>query len=172
MSSSPFDKVVSINTKLDEKLDTELNVRTKRRPKKRLISFVKQDIKIEPGRITLTLPIHTVSEGNNFDPWREKKRRHDIQKKTVWAHVYPLKNSVNFPCTIKLTRIAPKFMDYWDNLPMSLKYIVDALCSEITGEHRPGLADNDSRINIVSPYNQEHYSENKQAYGVRIELEF
>ena len=35
-----------------------------------------------------------------------------------------------------VNRFAPNELDEFDNLPMSFKYIVDAICAIITGEHR------------------------------------
>lgn len=67
---------------------------------------------------------------------------------------------------ILFVRYAPKTLDKHDNLPMSLKWIVDQTCSEITNEHRPGLADNFKDIDI-------HYDQvvSKQYY-VKIVITF
>jgi hypothetical protein len=39
-------------------------------------------------------------------------------------------------------------LDKFDNLPMSFKYIVDAVCAIITGNYVAGKADSDERISI------------------------
>jgi len=103
---------------------------------------------VKLGRIELTLPIRTVSEANNFDPWQKKHKRHKAQKRTVFFALVNLKRYITLPCTITFVRYAPKPLDKHDNLPMSLKWICDSTCAEITGEHRPGLADNFQDINI------------------------
>lgn len=51
-----------------------------------------------------------------------------------------------------MTRHAPKKLDRHDNLPMSLKYILDACCAVITNDYRPGRADDDENIQVT--YNQ------------------
>lgn len=116
------------------------------------------------GRVVLTLPIRTVSEANNFDHWTKKHKRHRRQQKTLALILNPVKSSITLPCHIKLTRIAPKKLDKWDNLPMSLKYILDACCAIITGDFRPGRADDNESITVS--YDQEYSSQ----YGVIIEI--
>lgn len=54
----------------------------------------------------------------------------------------PIKHLVKLPCTLKVTRFAPKPLDRHDNLPYSAKWVMDQLCAEITGDLRPGRADN------------------------------
>lgn len=119
---------------------------------------------ILPGKVILTLPIPTVSEANNFDHFRVKHKRHVLQKKTVALFLNPVKTKVSLPCNIKITRLAPKKVDKWDNLPMSLKWILDACCAIVTGDFRPGRADDDERITVT--YDQEVRS----YYGVIIEI--
>lgn len=45
-----------------------------------------------------------------------------------------------------MTRISRKFLDEHDNLPCSMKYIVDELAAYLTNDFRSGQADNDDRI--------------------------
>lgn len=121
---------------------------------------------VEPGKVTMTLPIRTVSEANNFDPWTKKHKRHKSQKRTVFFAMINLKRYITLPCTITFIRYAPKSLDRHDNLPISMKYICDQVCAEITQEHRPGLADNFQDINIK--YDQII----SKTYAVKIIIEF
>jgi hypothetical protein len=74
--------------------------------------------------------------------WSEKGRRHILQKQAVYLILRPHKSIYNLkPCTITLTRLAPDQLDKYDNLPMSMKWILDAVCELITNDLRPGRAD-------------------------------
>ena len=92
-------------------------------------------------QIIITEPIKLANEANSSEGWRAKHARHKAQKKAVFVATLPIKHLIKMPCTLKVTRFAPKELDRHDNLPYSAKWLVDALCSEITGDHRPGLAD-------------------------------
>lgn len=131
------------------------------RPLKRLIGHKTE---IFNGKVVIHLPVITVSEANNFDYWTKKNDRHKLQKRVVAAFIKPVKDKIILPCEIRLTRIAPRKLDRWDNLPMSVKYILDAICAHITGDFRPGRADDNAGI-IVS-YDQRTSPE----YGVIIEI--
>lgn len=116
--------------------------------------------------IELTLPIRTISEANCFEPWQKKHKRHKSQKKIVFFSILEYKYLIKLPCVITFIRYAPKALDKHDNLPISMKWICDALCAEITGEHRPGLADNFEGLTIK--YDQ---VKSKQ-YAVKIIITF
>lgn len=73
---------------------------------------------------------------------------------------------VRLPCKIKLTRIAPRFLDKHDNLPMSMKYIVDALCEILKPGLAAGRADEGDDIEIS--YDQIKLG--KKEYAVRIAI--
>lgn len=117
-------------------------------------------------RVILSLPLKTVSEANCTQPWRTRHKRHKAQKNAVFFAFLEVKHLVKLPCTLTFVRHAPKFLDKHDNLPMSQKWLCDALCAEITGEYRPGLADNSDEIEIK--YDQIKSS----VYGVKIIIEF
>lgn len=136
--------------------------------RKKPIKLVKEEIQadIPNGKISMVLPIETISEGNCFEPWRNKHARHTKQKKIVRMAMLPLKYSITLPCQITFCRIAPGTLDEHDNLPMSLKYIVDAIASEITGDYRPGRADGNK--GLTWKYEQEK----GPAYGVKIQIEW
>ncbi len=119
-----------------------------------------------PGMIVLTLPLRTVSEANCFEPWQKKHKRHKAQKKAIFFAILEHKHLIQLPCRITFIRYAPKPLDKHDNLPISQKYICDQLCAEITNDHRPGRADDNSQIEIK--YDQVK----SKVYGVKIIIEF
>jgi len=122
--------------------------------------------KIEPGCVEIMLPVKTVSELNCSEHWTKKHKRHKIQQRSVAMILKPIKDSITIPCNIHLIRYAPRKLDKHDNLPASMKYILDACCAIITGDFRPGRADDDERISFS--YDQITYP----YYGVRILFTF
>lgn len=128
----------------------------------------KLDAKIEKteNSLSITLPILTKSEANCFEPWQTKHKRHKAQQRLIAYALNPHKHLINLPCSLTLTRLAPHTLDAHDNLPMSFKYITDAICAIITGNHTSGKADSDPRISIA-------YSQTKStAYGIKIDIIF
>ena len=121
---------------------------------------------VKENLITLTLPIRTVSEANNFEHWQKSHKRHKSQKKIVFFALLEVKHLIRLPCKITYIRFAPKTLDKFENLPMSFKYINDQVCAEITGDHVPGRADGDERITLAC---DQVKSKN---YGVKIIIEF
>lgn len=121
---------------------------------------------VNPERVEITLPLRTVSEMNCSEHWTKKHKRHRIQEKTVVLSLNPVREHIKLPCHITLTRYAPRKLDKHDNLPISLKYILDACCAIITGDFRPGRADDDERISIS--YDQVKYPH----YGVKVLFTF
>ncbi len=94
-----------------------------------------------PKRVDLinswNLKIKTVSEANMFEHWTSKYKRHKNQKvriKLKWLEAD--KKILTLPIHIELIRIATRSLDEKDNLPMSFKYISDALAECFV----PGLA--------------------------------
>lgn len=131
-------------------------------------SWAKRSAKFElsPGKVLVDLPLRTKSEANCFEPWRVKYARHQEQKRAVALALTPAREQIRLPCRIMLTRYAPDELDVFDNLPVSFKYIVDAVCSIITGEYRAGKADSDKRITIACD------QEKSKEYGIRIEITY
>lgn len=131
--------------------------------------------------VLVTLPILTVSEANGgvkksfkrggktcykAEHWMDKHVRHKRQKGMVGLMLKKHAPLLKLPCLVTLTRYAPDKLDRHDNLPMSMKWILDAVCEIITGDYRPGKADEDERIEVK--YNQITSKE----YGVRILITF
>jgi hypothetical protein len=121
---------------------------------------------IGQGFVSLTLPIRTVSELNSSDHWTKKHKRHKNQQKIVALALNPVKHHIPIPCNIHLVRYAPGKLNKHDNLPASMKYIVDSCCAIITGDFRPGRADDDERITFT--YDQVKH----ESYGVKILFTF
>lgn len=134
-----------------------------------------------PDWIEVTLPIFTASEANGGvkisfkrngktcyknEHWSDKHRRHKHQKTMVFIFLQKYQNFFLLPCYITLTRYAPRKLDQADNLPMSLKYILDAICAVVTGDYRPGRADSSELIDVS--YAQEFSKE----YFVKIFIKF
>jgi hypothetical protein len=129
---------------------------------------VKEMMKSEicEGKLMITLPLRTKSEANCFEHWTVKHKRHKSQQAMVALALKPFHEQIRLPCKILLTRFAPNKLDKHDNLPMSFKYIVDAICSIITGNFISGKSDSDDRISIE--YDQSLSKE----YGIKIEIIF
>jgi hypothetical protein len=117
------------------------------------------------GTIELVVPILTVSEANSREHWHKQAARHQKQKQLIKVYMLPVRSKLTLPCRVHITRLAPRKLDKRDNLPMSLKYVVDSLCEEMTGDYTPGRADSDDRIDVI--YSQETSKE----YGIRIKFE-
>ncbi len=133
--------------------------RKKRTEVKRTAKF-----EIHDKKLSLDLPLRTVSEANCFEHWTKKHKRHKDQQRMVAIFLRPHRDKIKLPCKIMLTRFAPDKLDAFENLPMSFKYVVDAVCAIITGDYRAGRADSDDRISLAC--NQVQSKE----YGIRIEI--
>lgn len=134
--------------------------------KKKPVAKIPMKTEVTNGKVLIDLPLQTKSEANCFEPWQVKHGRHTQQQKLVALAMNPLRDKIKLPCKLMLTRFAPDELDKFDNLPMSFKYIVDAICSIITGDYRPGHADSDKRISIACDQVQ------SKEYGIRIEITF
>jgi hypothetical protein len=96
--------------------------------------------------ISWHLPIKIANEANSSEHWLKTSKRHKLQKKRIKLQFLKEKPKINLPCTCVLTRIAPRKLDEHDNLRSSMKWCVDAIAAELTGNHIPGQADSDKRI--------------------------
>jgi hypothetical protein len=134
--------------------------------KSRLKGKISMKSEVCEGKVTLDLPIRTKSEANCFEPWRVKHARHKEQQKIVSLALNPVRDKIKLPCKIMLTRFAPDLLDTFDNLPVSFKYIVDAVCAIITGNYVAGRADGDKRLTIACDQVK------SDAYGIRIEITY
>ncbi len=129
-------------------------------------------------KIAFTLPIKTISESNVREPWFKAHRRHKTQRTIVRLALS--RNSIEwaFPLEITLTRIAPRFLDVEENLPMAFKWIKDEIGACIFPERvvhyrnkggtivrNTGHADSDARVTWC------YAQEKGKIPSVRIEIE-
>lgn len=89
-----------------------------------------------------------MNEANSRDHWTTKAKRHKKQSHDVTLALSVVLKDHPLPCKIKLTRIAPRKLDQWDNLPMAFKWILDAIASIIIPGKAKGQADSDSRLQV------------------------
>ena len=94
------------------------------------------------GPVMLTLdPFRLDSVGNLREHWAQKARRTKHQRSTVYRWLqqgYGLRCPFSVPLTITLTRIAPRFLDATDNLPMACKAVMDGISDYLVGEYLKG----------------------------------
>lgn len=160
------DGSISIRKSSSRQKNRSGNTKVATKKKNGLEGLIKLKSEVREGSVILDLPLRTISEANNFEHWTKKHKRHKAQQLLVATTLRPLKDKIKMPCKITLTRFAPHELDRFDNLPMSLKYIVDAVCAIITGNYMPGQADSDKRITLACDQIK------CQEYGIRIEISF
>lgn len=119
------------------------------------------------GKISITMPIRTISEANTSEHWSKKAHRHKRQKFLTRLMFQKCVPYIELPCVIKLTRIAPRALDY-DNLCCSMKWCLDAICDCLVPGLKPGRADGDHRIQV------KYYQEKgrPKEYALKIEVVF
>lgn len=111
----------------------------------------------------IEFPLKIVSVQNTSSNWRAVARR----RKDEFDETFVQMKFVNkvarptFPCTVKLTRIAPRQLDSHDNLRTGFKGPVDALAAWLE------IKDNDPRV--TWEYAQERGA--PKQYAVRVEIE-
>lgn len=178
----PFDNALISNRKAPRRSKRRLgNTKVAVSKENCLNGGLKQFAEKGNGWIEITMPILTVSEANGGaktaykrngktcykgEHWTEKHRRHKLQKGSVSLLLRPHRDCLSMPCNITLTRYAPDKLDRFDNLPMSLKWVLDAVCEIITGDTRPGHADSHEGIRDVK-YSQIVSKE----YGVKVRVQ-
>jgi hypothetical protein len=164
--SRSSDGSISISNGHRSSQNASSNAKVAIKIKKRATALISMKSEVCEGKVVLDLPLQTVSEANCFEHWTAKNARHKHQRRVVALALKPLCDKIKLPCKIHLTRVAPNELDAFENLPMSFKYIVDAVCAIITGDYRPGRADSDKRITLSC-------DQIKSAeYGVRISFTF
>ena len=50
------------------------------------------------------------------------------------------------PCKVVITRVSPRMLDSIDNLPMSVKFVIDTVADLLIPGLKPGRADGDKRV--------------------------
>ena len=114
-------------------------------------------------RITVEIPLATVSEANSTEHWQVKAKRHRTQKATVAYFLATIIHEVALPVRVTLTRISQRKLDD-DNLRFALKYIRDAVADQLHPGLAPGRADDKVDIEWC-------YAQAKGPKGVKIEIE-
>ena len=119
-----------------------------------------------PGRVEILFPmIDTRSEANCNENWRTRHARHKRQKAQVSIAMHNIKGEFTIPCCVTFTRMAPRLIDS-DNNVSAFKYFRDMVAAELTGDFRPGRADNNPQIDW-------HYQQEKaKQKGAKILFEF
>lgn len=138
---------------------------TKRVSKPKELVKASWHIEESHGTVVLTVPIHTVSEANKKEFWLTAAKRHIKQKQIIKAYFLKVKKLISLPCSVLFIRLAPRTLDSADNLPMSLKWIIDSVCEELTGNYVHGRADSDERIKIYTS------QEKSKQYGVKLKFD-
>ena len=120
------------------------------------------------GRVKLiaewVLPIKTVSELNQREHWREKHKRHKIQKMQVKMRFREFNGLLAPPLHIIIIRCMPRMLDS-DNLPGALKCVRDALADCIIPGLQAGRAD-DPKYGLTFEVKQEKAKQK----GVKIQI--
>lgn len=127
--------------------------------------------KPEPARtspdappVDVTVEVRTQTECNTGEQFWRKAKRATWQRGLVDAALRPLVLPA-LPVTVRLTRLAPGSLDEHDNLPSSMKHVVDHIADLY------GVPDNDPRI-TWQPVQQEREKVGalRRRYAVRIEV--
>ena len=107
----------------------------------------------------IEIPCRIVSIQNESSHWRVAATRRQKERTLVGWHIRLLAKP-ELPCTVTLTRIAPRPLDGHDNLRSGFKAPVDAIAEWL------GVKDNDPRV--TWQYAQEQGK--PKTYSIRMEL--
>lgn len=182
MNSFPFENAIISSGKAPRKPRKRPgNTKVAKKGEIAVESKLKLSTEKGDGWIEIAMPILTVSEANGGvktaykrngktcykgEHWSDQHRRHKLQKGTVSLLLRPHRANLSMPCIITLTRYAPDKLDRYDNLPMSLKWILDSVCEIITGDNRPGRADAHEGIVDVK-----YLQIQSKDYGVKVRIQ-
>lgn len=115
----------------------------------------------DPRGQWMQAPIMTVSETNMREHHMARHSRRANQRKGIALMAWScLERPKRYPCTITLTRIAPRLLDHHDNLRSSLKGCVDGIADWL------GVRDDDPCV--VWEYDQRR--DDPRTYGVRVHV--
>jgi len=133
---------------------------------------VQQNLEVEGKTepiLSITVPIRIQSSSNLREHWARKRARDNSQELMIRMY---LRNEAGvppgvpcLPLQIKLTRIAPKSLDY-DNLVAAFKKALDVLSDWVTPGLAPGRADSVEGLTF-------HFGQQKgkvREYGLKIEI--
>ncbi len=136
---------------------------------------MQQNEKDEP--IVWEIAIRTVSEANTKEHWTKSSKRHQMQQWFIRRQFLVDERKVMLPCTIRLIRLATRFLDREDNLPMAFKWIRDEISECIFPEKRIQYVDGEGKLRSLkgraddSPLIKWEYDQEKsKRVGIRIEI--
>jgi len=109
--------------------------------------------------------LKTVSP-NLKEHWGKSSKRHSDQRLLLRCFLKMHLKPEILPCTITLTRIAPRQLDY-DNLVTSFKHCRDTIADMLIPGLAFGRADGDARIT----WNYEQRRDKAREYGVEVDIE-
>lgn len=125
-------------------------------------------------KYSLLIPVKIESIANKIEHWSKKHRRQKILKFLIQREL-SVNNVPILPCIeqsqgervkVALTRIAPRKLDSVDNLPSSMKPVIDSVCDWFLPGMKAGRADSDERFSFTL-----HQEKGKpKEYGLRIEI--
>lgn len=115
-------------------------------------------------------PLLTTPESNSREHWHKKAARHHHQREAIRAAWKANPGTITSPQSklliLYICRIAPRKLDNHDNLPASLKSILDEICSCILPGYADGRADGKLNLKVV-------YAQKKglpRQYAVKIKI--
>lgn len=86
------------------------------------------------------VPIRIESTPNLRESWQARSKRAGKHKHDTWFALRAAKAPHSLPCTVTLTRIAPRSLDAHDNLRAGMKAAVDGIALWL------GIDDADERV--------------------------
>lgn len=88
-------------------------------------ALVAARVSLEPGRVTVDVPVRLENENNKHEHWR---RRHDrsVRQKSIVRQILGNRPRPALPCVVELTPIRPRLMDS-DGSDSSAKFVRDAV---------------------------------------------
>lgn len=90
------------------------------------------------------IPMKLPSLANRAGRWKGNYFMNKVKCATIRRCLANLK--ITPPCKVIITRIAPRMLDTIDNLPMSVKFVIDTVADMLIPGLKPGRADGDSRV--------------------------
>lgn len=125
-------------------------------------------------KYSLLIPVKIESLANKMEHWSKRHKRNKTLKFLIQREL-AVNNVPSLPVIerfhgervkVALTRIAPRSLDSVDNLPASMKPVIDSICDWFLPGKRAGRADADERFNFTL-----HQEKGKpKEYALRIEI--
>jgi len=101
---------------------------------------------IDKTRIVYNIPMKLPSLANLAGSW--KANYYSNKKKKELIRLVLTQNEYRLPCHVIITRVSPRMLDSIDNLPASVKFVIDAVADYLIPGLRPGRADGDKRLSF------------------------